>query len=201
MNIIGIAGGSGSGKSTVAYRLVDKYPNTFEVLNFDDYQKINDPKQKLPTLHGVINWDYPDVIEWDKLVSDIKILQSGQSVTIQTWAHRSNTDYFKHKKMISRTIYPRKVLIIEGYLALWNEDLRKLYERKYYLNIDNKTSIKRREKFVGSFYDKNILLPMHKKYVEPTKRYADVVLDVSKLDAGEVFEEIIQDLKKSNLLT
>lgn len=197
MKIIGIAGGSGSGKSTVAYKMVDKYPETFEILNFDDYQKLKGSNSILPILHGMINWDHPDVIDWDKLLSDIIMLQSGSSVTIQTWAHRSNPDYFKHRKMIPRTIYPRKILILEGYLALWNKKLRNIYNRKYYLDVDNKTIFKRRDKFVDPVYDKKILIPMHKKYVLPTKRYADVVLDVSRLNADKVFHKITKDLDLS----
>ncbi len=194
MKIIGISGGSGSGKSTVAYKLVDDHPDTFEVLNFDDYQKADNSKSRLPTLHGMINWDHPDVMNWGKLLSDIKTLQSGNPVTIQTWAHRSNPDYFKRKKMIHRTIYPKKKLIIEGYLTLWNKEIRDLCVRKYYLDVDNETSLKRRNKFVDPVYDKKVLGPMHKKYVEPTKKFADLVLDANKSDPKAIADEILKDL-------
>jgi uridine kinase len=203
MKIIGIAGGTGSGKSTITYRLVDTYPDIFEVLNFDDYQRLREDKKKLPVLHGMINWDTPHVIDWGKLFSDIKTLQNVIPVTIQTWAHRSNPEYFKHKKMISRTIYPKEVLIIEGYLALWHNDLRKLYSRTYYLLADKETMLQRRDKFADNVkkeYETKVLIPMHKKYVEPTKEFADIVLDASKLNADQIFEKVEQDLKKSDIL-
>ena len=196
MKIISIAGGSGSGKSTLSYRLVDTYPKKVEMLTLDDYQLEDDGRNKLPTLKGMINWDHPDVIRWEKLLKDIEILRSGKPVTIRTWSDRSNPDYFKHKKMIPRTIYPKEVLIIEGYLSLWNEKLRDLYSKKYYLDIDQKTSQERRDKFADPVYDKEILTLMHIKYVEPTKKFADVLLNVSKMSSDKVFDEVDQDFRK-----
>lgn len=168
MLVIAIAGGSGSGKSTVSYRLVDTYPDIFEVVNLDDYQKLKDDPD-LPKIDGMINWDHPDVIRWSDLLTDIKILERDSHVTIQTWSHCSNPDYFQHGNMIPRAIHPQKVLIIEGYLALWNKDLRRLYKRSYYLDSDEPTMLRRRKKFKNSDYEAKVLIPMHKKYVEPTK--------------------------------
>jgi uridine kinase len=101
--------------------------------------------------------------------------------------------------MIPRTIFPRKVLIIEGHLALWNEKLRKLYKRSYYLNLDYKMSIKRRKKFIDLVYETKVLSPMHEKYVTPTKKYGDLVLDVSNLSEDQVYKEIEKDLLKTVL--
>ncbi len=196
MKIIGIAGGSGSGKSTLSYRLVDTYPKKVEMVTLDDYQLEDDGKTKLPNLNGMINWDHPDVIRWEKLLDDIEILRAGKPVTIKTWSDRSNPDYFKHRKMIPRTIYPKEILIIEGYLSLWNEKLRDLYSKKYYLDIDQKTSFERRDKFVDPNYDKQVLTPMHIKYVEPTKKFADVVLNVAKMNSDEIFDKVDQGLRK-----
>jgi len=196
MIIIAIAGGSGSGKSTVSYRLVDTYPDFFEILNFDDYQKLaNEPN--LPKIFGKINWEHPDVIDWNKLQNDIDQLFRGKEVTIQTWAHRSNPNYFKHRKMIPRMIIPKKVLIVEGYFALYDSQLRKSYNRMYFLNLKEKLMLKRRKKFDDPDYDSKILIPMHKKYIEPTKKYADLVLNVSKMTEDEVYKKIENDIKNS----
>lgn len=199
MKIIGIAGGSGSGKSTISYQLVDNFPNIFEVLNLDDYQKLK-TSSNLPTVSKMINWDHPDIILWNRLLGDLKTLQKGKSVTIQTWSHRSNPNYHKHGKMISRKILPKKVLIIEGYLSLWHKNLRKLYDRKYYLHLDHKERMKRRNKFMDKTYERKVLLPMHKKYVKPTSNYADVIYNVGTLDKAQVFERIVKDLKKHKLV-
>ena len=71
MKIIGIAGGSGAGKSTVSYALEDENPNNIEVLNFDDYQKVGTDETR-PMIDGKTNWDHPDIIRWDDLISDIQ---------------------------------------------------------------------------------------------------------------------------------
>lgn len=195
MKIIGIAGGSGAGKSTISYKLVDSYPEIFEVLNLDDYQKLK-TSSNLPMVEDMINWDHPDIILWDELLKDIETLKSGKSVEIQTWSHRSNPDYHKHGKMIPRKIYSKKKLIVEGYLSLWKEELRSQYLRRHYLDLHYSERMKRRNKFIDPKYIKRVLIPMHKKYVEPTKKYADQIYDVSSLDEDQVFERIKSDLSK-----
>ena len=134
MQIISIGGGSGSGKSTVSYALVDSDPANFEVIHLDDYQRRKD-EAGLPTLDDMINWDHPDIIRWDVLISDIKKLQAGNSITIKSWAHRSNPDYASHGQMITRTISPKPIMLIEGYLALYHPLLNKLSDKKFYLDL------------------------------------------------------------------
>lgn len=199
MQIIAIAGGSGSGKSTVSYRFVDNYPDIFEILNLDDYQKFKNSPE-LPMINGMVNWDHPDIIRWSDLFKDIKILQTGIPVNIQVWSHRSNPNYFKHGKMIPRTILPKKVLIIEGYFALWNENLRKLFRRTYYLESDQSTIVKRRNKFTDPKYESEVLIPMHKKYIEPTKKFADYLLDVSTLKMTDVYKILEDDVKNKLMI-
>ncbi|MGZ6005403.1 MAG: uridine kinase family protein [Candidatus Saccharimonadales bacterium] len=192
MKVIGIAGGSGAGKSTICYKLVDSNPKLYEVLNFDDYQKVGET-EGLPRLHGFINWDHPDIIRWDELIQDIETLKSGRAVTIQTWAHRSNPDYADTRQMISRTIKPKPILLVEGYLALYDPKLRALYDKTIYLDIDEKTRNQRRDKAIftgGSDYQEKVLKPMFNQYVLPTRDLADLVIDVSNLNLDEVMGEI-----------
>ncbi len=195
--LIGIAGGSGSGKSTACYKLVDKYPDLFEVINLDDYQKKKtDPD--LPMLANKINWDHPDIIDWDKLISDINDLMSGKSVTIDVWSHRSNPDYSSHGNMMPRTIQPKSIMLLEGYLALYNQQLNSLYDTKYYLELDDETRGQRRGKndvIDDPQYEEKVLLPMHKQFVEPTKNLADVVLDVSAMSVEQAASKLYEDLK------
>lgn len=199
MQFIGIAGGSGSGKSSVSYALVDDEPNKFEVINLDDYQKLRtDPN--LPKLAGMINWDHPDIIRWDDLISDIHKLKKGQSVTVDVWAHRSNPDYFKHYKLKPRTIKPKPVVIIEGYLTLFNPAVRKLLGRAYYFDLDEKTRNWRRDKgavLKQDAYLTRVLEPMHSMFVEPTKAYADKVIDVSSKSVQEIAAILRADINKS----
>lgn len=195
MKIVGIAGGSGAGKSTISYALIDKYPDLFEVVNLDDYQKLKTDKD-LPMVGDMINWDHPNIIKWDSFIRDIKSLKSGNPVAIMSWAHRSNPNYAEHGKMIPRTIYPRDILLVEGYLALHNPQVRKLFDHAYYLDLDDKTRNQRRGKSVltgEDTYETEVLIPMHKKYVEPSKTFADKIIDVSTMSIEEVRDSIYRD--------
>ena len=188
IKVVGIAGGSGAGKSTVCYKLVDDYPDQYELINLDDYQK-KKTDSNLPTINGKINWDHPDIIDWQKLIRDIQTLKDGKTLTIDVWSHRSNPGYAKHGQMIPRTIYPAPVILVEGYLALYDQELNKLYAKKYYLDLDDATRNKRRDKnevIDDPEYEHNVLLPMHKQFVGPTKQFADKVIDVSSMNVDEV---------------
>lgn len=199
MKIVGITGGSGSGKSTLASRLVDKYPDKIETINLDKYKIASTNKNDFPLVKGMVDWDDPSIIRWQKLLDDIETLQNGIPVTIEIRSVLQPQELV-YQKTKYRTAYPKEILIIEGYLSLWHKDLRSLYSRKYFLLLDQKTRFQRRDKIVEPAYDKEIHIPVHNKYVEPTKKFADIVLDASKLNADEVFEKINHDLKISNLL-
>lgn len=196
--IIGIAGGSGSGKSTLSYALVDPEPDTFEVINLDDYQRLrSDPD--LPKLAGMINWDHPDVIRWSDLIADLSQLKRNglATITIHSWAHRSNPEYFKHYKLKPRVVTAKPIILVEGYLALHNKELNKLYDRSYYLDLDQETRHWRRNKdavLAKDAYLTKVLEPMHAMYVEPSKLCADKIIDVSKLSTPEVYKIVYDDL-------
>ena len=194
MKIIAIAGGSGAGKSTVAYALQDSDPAKFEVLNFDDYQRL-DNEENLPMLHGQINWDHPDIINWTNLNSDLLKLRDGQEVSLDSWTHRSNKDYFESRQRIARTVQPKDVLIVEGYLCLHDPEINQLYDLKVYLDLDLETRNTRRDKghLIDSSdkYDEQIQNPMFKKYILPTKPEADLVVDVSTMSIHDVAKQIL----------
>lgn len=200
MKIIGIAGGSGTGKTTIARQLVDKYPDKIDMISLDKYKKVSENTSNLPKVNGLIDWDHPDTNDWGKLLGNIKTLQSGTPVTIDIWTLGDDPQDPKYKIVKSRTIYPKDILIIEGYLALWRKDLRDLYARSYFFQSDQETRLQSRSRVVDAAYDKEIHVPMHNEHVEPTKKYADVILDVSKLNSDEVLDKLVQDLKKSELL-
>lgn len=196
MKIIGIAGGSGAGKSTVSYHLVDTYPEIFQVLNFDDYQ-IQDVNEESPRYAAMVNWDHPDIIRWDDLIEDITKISNGKTIEIMSWSHRSNPDYKHHGKMKRHEIQPRPILIVEGYLSLYDSRLRKLYDTSFYFDLDEETRTKRRDKdtIVGNKdYLEKVLKPMYKKYVAPTRKYADCVIDTANLSVEETAQKIIDSI-------
>lgn len=201
MKIIGIGGGSGSGKSTVSYMLVDSDPSRLEVINLDDYQKLKSDVG-LPMVGSIVNWDHPDIIRWSDLRRDIIKLQRGESVELSVWAHRSNPDYVKHRQMIPRKVYPRPFLIIEGYLAL-HRNILDVYDQTFFLELDDLSRAQRRrdarggkDNIIGEKdYVNKVLKPMHAQHVEPTKKDADLVIDVSNKSAVEVVKIIRDNIK------
>lgn len=186
--MIGIAGGSGSGKSTVAIRLCKKYPEKVAVVHVDDYFK---RKQEVPLLEGFTNWDHPDAVNFERIFKDLILLKNGQSVTILTKSELYNPDYRQSlNNKIEYCIEPKPIIILEGYLALWDKEVRDLLDHKVYLDIPIEESVMRRSanKFLlDQEYFLKVLLPMHRAYVEQTKKYADMVIDVTHKDADEVF--------------
>lgn len=189
---IGISGGSGSGKSTVAIVLCRKYPDIYTLLQIDDYFK---KEEFVPEMNGKLNWDHPDAIDLDKLYQDLQTLLSGEPITIRTKSELYNPDYRKelHNK-IYYTIAPKKVILVEGFLAFYDEKIRNLFSKKIYLDIPLRESLKRRTKFVDEDYYQNILTPMFEQYVLSTKEFADKVINViDKIPEqveGEVYEFI-----------
>ena len=191
--LVGITGGSGSGKSTLAYGLEEKYPEAISILRFDDYQV--EDKNDVPMFEGFRNWDDPGCIEFDKLLHDLKELKEGRSVKVRTWGPRENPDYDITRERIVITVKPKPIILVEGYLVLWNKDVRNFFDLKIYLEASEDSRLKRRNKLQSdkhNGYDEKVLIPMHKKYVAPTKEYADSVFDASEIS----LEDLINSLEK-----
>ncbi len=166
---IGIAGGSGTGKTALAKELKKHFGRKAKMLHMDKYQRFG---EKLPELFGMKNWDCPQAIKWEKLEKDLISL--------------------KKKKGI---------VITEGYLLFYKPAVRKLLDFRVFLEAKDKTRIKRRTKFKNEKYIEKVLLPMHKKYIEPTKKFADLVLDTEKYSitrAAARVKKRIYSLRLSN---
>ncbi len=183
---IGIAGGTGAGKSTLCTALVDKYPDKIGLIQLDDYFK---PSAQVPKLEGHTNWDHPDALFIDKLASDLAELSQGKSAVINTKDERLNPDYKKTDKRIPIEFQPKPIMLIEGYLVLFSEQVRKFLTTSIWLDVDNKTRWERRVHFKYPEYEEKVLLPMHRKFAEPTKRYAAHIIDVSNLSKKQVLEK------------
>lgn len=194
VKIIGIAGASGSGKSTLADLFYKKYPHQCAVVRLDDYYK---RKEDVSSVGDITNWDHPDALRFNDLYKDLASLKEGQSITLFTRSELGiySPKYDEKGRVLKYIIEPKSIIFFEGYLAFYDNRVRKLLDFKVYLDIPVEESIKRRalNKFIpNDDYLNQVLLPVHKKFVGPTKQYADLVIDVSRNDSQQVFE-ILQE--------
>lgn len=189
--LIGIAGGSGAGKSTLAFGLKDSLPDKVTIIHFDDYQK---KRADAPVFDGMTNWDHPGAIDFEKLILDLKKILNGESVSIQTRNERDNPEFPKTRERKEVVLQSLPIIILEGYLCLYDKRVRDLLDYSVYLDIPHETRIARRTKSVDENYVSSILIPMHQQFVEPTKNFADLVIDVSNLSAENVLRKVLEKI-------
>ncbi|MFA6407791.1 MAG: hypothetical protein WCV80_03750 [Candidatus Paceibacterota bacterium] len=193
--IIGIAGGSGSGKSTLCVSLCKNHPNECTLLHVDDYFKKN---EETPELNGFKNWDHPDSLRFDDIYNDLISLREGGEVKISTKGELYNPEFKHELRNKKEVVIPSKpIIILDGYLALYDPKIRELMDLKIYLDIPVQKSIKRRSlnKFApGEEYFEKVLFLMHEKFVEPTKRYADLVINVLEKNQKDVYKIVEEKL-------
>lgn len=185
--IIGVAGGTGSGKSTFTNRIKAQFDDSVSVIYHDNYYKCRDdiPFEERKN----INYDHPNALETDLLINHLKMLREGKEVYSPVY------DYSQHNRSSNTIrIEPRKVIIVEGILVLQNSALRNLLDIKVYVEADADERIIRRAlrdveergrdlKGVFSQY-LNTVKPMHYLYVEPTKSVADIVINSGMNDVA-----------------
>lgn len=180
MLIIGIAGGTGSGKSTVVNKLVQSLPKgSVVVIPQDSYYK---DQSHLPIEDRLaLNFDHPESIEWDLLTKQLKELREGKTVEQPTYSYITCS-----RQEETVLVAPKEVIIVEGILVLCNEKLRKIMDLKVFVDADPDDRLirvikrdiverGRTTEMVIDRYDKT-LKPMHLQFIEPTKRFADIIV-------------------------
>jgi len=178
--IIGIAGGTGSGKTTVVRKIVEKLPKKeVAIIPQDSYYKDN---SHLPLEdRQEINFDHPRSLEFKLLIEHIKKLKENQPIQQPIYSYLTCA---RSKETI--LVEPKKVIIVEGILILQNAQLRNLMDIKVFVDADNDDRLMRviqrdlveRGRSVNKVlerYEKTVK-PMHLQFIEPTKRYADVII-------------------------
>ncbi|MYM67827.1 uridine kinase [Pseudoduganella sp. FT55W] len=178
--IIGVAGGSGSGKSTVSQQVLAAFgADMVSVVMQDDYYC--DQTHLSPELRPQQNYDHPKAFEWPLLVQHVQALRNGESIEMPEY------DFTLHNRS-NRTIpvKPAPVIVIEGLFALYDPDLRDLMSLKIFVDTASDIRFIRRmqrdieergrsvESVIGQYLE--TVRPMHRQFIEPTKRYADVIL-------------------------
>ncbi len=180
MLIIGIAGGTGSGKTTVVQKIIESLPEGEVVLlPQDSYYK--DSSHVPVEERQFINFDHPDAFDWPLLAQHLAMLKEGKSIEQPTYSYLTCT---RQKETIH--IEPRDVVIVEGILALCDENLRKQMDLKVFVDADPDERLIRviqrdvveRGRTAEAVMERytRVLKPMHLLFIEPTKRYADLIV-------------------------
>ncbi len=180
MLIVGIAGGTGSGKTTVVRKLMEVFPgDQVVVMPQDAYYKDNgqiplEERQK-------INFDHPDSVEFSLLIDHLRQLRKGKSVEMPIYSYLT---CLRSEETI--TIKPAKVVLVEGILILWDSGLRNMLDIKVFVDADAddrlgrviQRDIEERGRDVHMVLDRYhaTVKPSHLQFIEPSKRYADIII-------------------------
>ena len=178
--VIGIAGGSGSGKSTFAARLMETFPDTVSLVSCDNYYKAH---HDIPLEERrLLNYDAPESLEFDLMVAHLQALKQGEGVDCPVY------DYALHTRSDKvEYIRPRPVILVDGILILSNPALREIFDLSIYVEADADERILRRARRDMEVRGRRIdditeqylatVKPMHEMHVEPSKKHADLILN------------------------
>lgn len=180
MLIIGIAGGTGSGKTTVVRKIVDTLPKDMvAVIPQDSYY--NDQSDLPLEVRKRTNFDHPDAFEWPLLARQIDDLRHGRAIEQPTYSYLTCT-------RLPETVHvePRDVIIVEGIMTLYDRKLRELMDLKIFVDAESDERLLRvierdmaerghsLDMLIGKY--RHVLKPMHDEFIEPTKQYADIII-------------------------
>ncbi len=177
--IIGIAGGTGSGKTTLTERLKERFGDDVSIVYHDNYYKQHDGMTYEERSN--LNYDHPDAFDTELMIEHVNQLRRGESVRCPVY------DYAIHNRTDKTVeIHPTKVIIVEGILIFQNQELRDLMDIKIFVDTDADVRILRRimrdvlerkrslESVVNQYLE--TVKPMHEQFVEPSKRAADIIV-------------------------
>ena len=180
VTIIGIAGGTGSGKTTVVKKIVEALPpHHVAVVPLDSYY--NDTTSMTEEERHAINFDHPDAFDWKLLIKQINELREGRAIEQPTYS------YLKCNRL-PETIHvePKPVIIVEGIMTLLNKKMRDIMDIRIFVDCDSDERLIRniqrdtveRGRDVQTVLDRylSVLKPMHEQFIEPTKRFAHIII-------------------------
>ena len=196
--LIGLCGGSGSGKSTMIEWIKKEFPGQVSVIDMDNYYISRD---ELPfEERRLINYDVPESLDWDILIRQIKMLVSGEKISQPKFTFQT----YERLKEAEET-YPADILIVDGIFSFHHEALRTMYDLKVYVDVPSDVRLARRmlrnikrygrtaEFEIQQYFEK--VKPMHEKYVEPCREYADMVLSFENSEESRI-DYLVRKLKE-----
>lgn len=198
MKIIGIAGGSGSGKTTFAKKVLDKIgiENSL-ILSMDSYYLDKQPEE-FYSQNGNPNFDHPAAFDWELLNEHISRLKLGESINAPEYDFTTNS-----RKSDTIEITPKKIVIFEGIFALFDKSIRKNLDIKTFLHVDSDIRFTRRlhrdvndrgrslESVIAQYYE--TVRPMYQKYLDPQKQFADFTVGEETDVAAEILASRLED--------
>ena len=177
--IVAIAGGSASGKSTIVKIIAETFKDDLIVIGHDNYYRAHDDidfeERKL------LNYDHPKAFDSDLFYQDLKKLLAGQEIDMPTYDYTVHT---RSKETVK--VKAKKIILIEGILVLYENKIREITDTKVFVDADSDIRLKRRilrdtvergrsvESCLTQYIEQ--VKPMHEKYVEPSKKYADIII-------------------------
>mgnify|MGYP000613317011 CR=1 FL=1 len=177
--LIGIGGGTGSGKTTIATEIAESVDAAVTLLSMDNYY--SDQSDLTFEERRETNYDHPDAFDWDLLVADLQAIARGDAVSIPQY------DFERHtRKDTERRLEPEPIVVLEGILALYHEQIRAEIDLAVYVQTDADVRVLRRlqrdiddrgrtvEGVVEHYL--STVKPMHEQFVQPTKRDADIII-------------------------
>ena len=180
MTIIGIAGGTGSGKTTVVRKIAQALPPHYvAVVPLDSYY--NDTTHMTDEERRAINFDHPDAFDWKLLIKQLNMLRRGEAIEQPTYSY-----ILSNRLKETVHVEPKPVIIIEGIMTLINKKLRDMMDLKIFVDTDSDERLIRniqrdvveRGRTVDMVLNRylSVLKPMHEQFIEPTKKYADLII-------------------------
>ena len=177
--IIGIAGGTGSGKTTITKRILETFGEDVSVVYHDNYYKYH-PNTTYEE-RAAYNYDHPDAFETDRMVADLRELKAGRTIQCPVY------DYTIHNRSDQTVeVKPTKVVVVEGILIFENKALRDLMDIRIFVDTDADVRIlrrivrdmKKRERSLESIINQYLttVKPMHEQFVQPSRQFADIVV-------------------------
>jgi uridine kinase len=196
MLIIGVAGGTGSGKTTVVQQIISELPeNEVSVISQDSYYHELDDLSYDERCE--VNFDHPSAIDFDLMTEHLAKLRSGDPIEQPVYSFEQHTRLER-----TQTVHPTPVLIVEGILVLAHPDLLEYFDLKLFVHADSDERLVRRlkrdVKERGRDFDEvveryqNTLRPMHNEFIEPSKQHADLIIPTHK--KNRVAVELIRDI-------
>ncbi|MCM5663953.1 uridine kinase [Galbibacter mesophilus] len=202
MLIIGIAGGTGCGKTTVVNQIINELPlDEVGVLSQDSYY--NDTSHLSYEERTKINFDHPRAIDFDLLYKHLEDLRNNKTIEQPVYS------FVKHNRTKDVIItHPRKVMIVEGILILTNPKVRELFDIKIFVHADSderlirriKRDISERGRDINEVLERyqSTLKPMHQQFIEPTKEFADIIIPNNRYNTVAV--DIVRTIINERLL-